>query len=218
MLTFLLALHESRQGGAWRDALSGQGRWAVQGPAHSLSEAGRLAAAQVPALLVGDLRLRDGSLIDLLRQLRSGRKGPMLPVLPVLALVDDPADPLLLDLLQAGANSFFMTATARPGALVDQALGVLAGEAHVPAPMAQCLLDHFKARGTGYAQSTLEELSNPLSLDDAEWALLCQLAVGERLSDLARRAGQAPHQLMTRLRGICRKMQWDQRAGNLQLA
>ena len=215
MLTFLLALHESRQGGAWHDALSGQGLWAVLGPAHSLSEAGRLAAAQAPSLLVGDLRLPDGSLIDLLRQLRSGRKGP---VLPVLALVDDPADPLLLDLLQAGASSFFMMATASAGALADQALGALAGEAHVPRPMAQCLLEHFKARGTGYAQSTLEELSNPLSLDDVEWALLCQLAVGERLSDLARRAGQAPQQLMGCLRGICRKMQWDQRAGNLQLA
>lgn len=215
MLTFLLALHESRQGRTWCDALAGPGLWAVQGPAPSLAEACRLALAHAPSLLVADLRLRDGTLIDLQRQLRQPRPGP---VLPVLALVDDPADPLLLDLLQAGANSFFMKATARPGALVDQALGVLAGEAHVPAPMAQCLLDHFKARGTGYAQSTLEELSNPLSLDDTEWALLCQLAVGERLSDLSRRAGQAPRQLMQRLRGICRKMQWDQRAGNLQLA
>ena len=215
MLTFLLALHESRRGRAWHDALAGQGLWAVQGPAQSLAEAGRLALAHPPSLLVADLRLRDGTLIDLQRQLRQPRPGP---VLPVLALVDDPADPLLLDLLQAGANSFFMTATARPGALVDQARGVLAGDAHVPAPMAQCLLDHFKARGTGYAQSTLEDLSNPLSLDDTEWALLCQLAVGERLSDLSRRAGQAPQQLMERLRGICRKMQWDQRAGNLQLA
>lgn len=215
MLTVLLALHESRQGRAWHDALSGHRLWGVQGPAHSLAEAGRLAVAHAPSLLVADLRLPDGSLIDLLRQLRSGRKGP---VLPVLALVDDPADPLLLDLLQAGASSFFMMATASAGALADQALGALAGEAHVPRPMAQCLLEHFKARGTGYAQSTLEELSNPLSLDDVEWALLCQLAVGERLSDLARRAGQAPQQLMGCLRGICRKMQWDQRAGNLQLA
>ena len=215
MVTFLLALHESRQGQAWLDTLSGQGLWDVQGPAHSLSEAGRLAAAHPPSLLVADLRLRDGHLIDLLRQLRSGRKGP---ALPVLALVDDPADPLLLDLLQAGANSFFMTASACPGALADQALGVLAGEAHVPRSMAQGLLDYFKARGTGYAQATLEELSNPLSLDDAEWALLCQLAVGEPLGGLARRAGQAPGQLMARLRGIGRKMQWDQRAGNLQLA
>ena len=215
MLTFLLALHDSRQGRVWQQALSGQGLWALQGPAHSLAEAGRLALAQAPSLLVADLRLRDGNLIDLLRQLRSGRKGQ---VLPVLALVDDPADPLLLDLLQAGANSFFMTASASPGALADQSLGVLAGEAHVPQPMAQSLLSHFKACGTGYARSTLEDLSNPLSLDDVEWGLLCQLAVGERLGALAGRAGQPPHLLMTRLRGICRKMQWAQRAGKLQLA
>ena len=215
MLTLLLALHESRQGRAWRDALSGRGPWAVHGPAHSLVEAGRLAHAHKPHLLVADLRMRDGILIDLMRQLRSGRQGQ---ALPVLVLVDNPADRQLLDLLQGGTDSFIMTATASPGALADQARGVLAGEAHVPAPMAQSLLNHFKARGKGYAQSSLEELSNPLSLDDAEWALLCQLAVGERLSDMARRAGQAPHQLMARLRAICRKMQWDQRAGNLQLA
>lgn len=214
MLTLLLALHESRQGRAWHDALSGRGPWAVHGPAYSLVEAGRLAHAHKPHLLVADLRMRDGILIDLMRQLRSGRQGQ---ALPVLVLVDNPADRLLLDLLQGGTNSFIMTATASPGGLADQARGVLAGEAHVPAPMAQSLLDHFKARGSGYAQSTLEELSNPLSLDDTEWALLCQLAVGERLSDMARRAGQAPHQLMARLRGICSKLQWDQRAGNLQL-
>ena len=215
MLTILLALHESRQGRAWHDALAKNGPWAVHGPAHSLVEASRLAGAQAPSLLVADLRLRDGNLMQLLRQLRADRQGL---VLPVLALVDDPADPQLLDLLQGGADSFIMTATASPTGLADQARGVLAGEPHVPAPMAQSLLDHFKARGTGYAPSTLEELSNPLSLDSAEWSLLCQLAVGERLSGMARRAGQAPYQLMARLRGICRKMQWDQRAGNLQLA
>lgn len=215
MLNFLLALHESRQGRTWRDALSGQNLAAVLGPAHSLAEAGLLAFAQTPSLLVADLRLRDGNLIDLLRQLRSGRKGHELPV---LVLVDDPADPLLLELLQSGVDSFFMTASPSPGALAEQALAVLAGEAHIPRPMAQSLLNHFKARGTGYAPSTLEELSNPLWLDDVEWGLLCQLAVGERLSELARRAGQAPHQLVARLRSICRKMQWDQRAGNLQLA
>ena len=215
MLTCLLSLHENRHGRAWREALSDGSPWAVQGPAHSLVEASRLAHAHAPHLLVADLRLRDGNLIDLMRQLRSDRQGQ---ALPLLVLVDDPADPLLMDVLQAGADSFFMTAAASPAALADQARGVLAGEAHVPAPMAQSLLAHFKARGTGYAQSTLEELSNPLSLDDTEWALLCQLAVGERLRDMARRAGQAPHHLMTRLRGICRKLQWDQRAGNLQLA
>lgn len=215
MPTVLLAVHESTPSKTWHDELACFGPGSVLGPAHSLAEAGRLASAATPVLLVADLRLRDGRLADLMRLLQAGRRSQPLTV---LALVHDATDPLLLDALLAGADSFLLTPQAAPGVLVEQALGALAGEVHIPPTLARRLLDHFKARGVGQGPARLEDLSNPLALTGEEWSLLCELSVGSALGDLARRQGQQPRQLADRLRGIGRKMQWAMRAGDLQLA
>lgn len=219
MISLMLAVHDGQPGQAWHRELAGSGCWSVLGPATSLVEAGRLAAGGPPALLVADLRLRDGNLVDLMRLLQAGRPGPRLPApLPVLVLVQDATDPLLLEVLLAGADSFFLTSPARPGALTEQALGLLAGDAHIAPTIARRLLDHFKAHGQGQPPGRLEDLGNPLALTEDEWSLLCQLAVGDRLSDLARHKQLPPRTLTDKLRGIYRKMQWALRAGDLKLA
>lgn len=219
MIPLILAVHDGQPGQAWHRELAGCGRWSVLGPATSLADAGRLSAGAAPALLVADLHLRDGNLLDLMRLLQAGRQGPRPPApLPVLVLVQDASDPLLLDVLLAGADSFFMTSQARPGALTEQALGLLAGDAHIAPPIARRLLDHFKARGQGAGPGRLEDLRNPLALTADEWSLLCELSVGDRLGDLARRKQLPPRTLTDTLRGIYRKMQWALRAGDLTLA
>ncbi len=215
MTTILLAVNPSRQAQAWHAELAARRGWAVAGPAHSLLDARRLAAADPPALLVADLRLGDGNLLALIHLLQAGRTAARLPV---LVLAPDQADPLLLDLLQAGADNFFTTTGARPGALAEQVQGALAGEAQIAPWIARRLLDYFQVRQHGAPPGAVEDLSNPLALTTAECTLLCQVSVGDRLSELARREGVRPLDLAARVRAVYRKMQWALRAGDLRLA
>ena len=67
------------------------------------------------------------------------------------------------------------------------------------------------------AHNPLDELTNPLALTADERLLLRQLAIGQRLADVARYEKQRPRELSAKVRAIYRKMQWDLRAGDLTL-
>jgi DNA-binding NarL/FixJ family response regulator len=118
MKSILLAVNDTPQAWAWQDELCAAG-WAVQGPVCSFVEARRQLARQVPVMLVTDLRLLDGSVIELIQTLCAGPRSQRVQVV-VLATIE--ADPLLLDALQAGADNFFMVPGAQPGALAAQVL------------------------------------------------------------------------------------------------
>lgn len=215
MTTLLLAVHPLQAGPNWADELAAVPGWTVRGPAHSLAQVRQQLAGGPPSLLVADLRLQDGDLLHLMRLLQASH--PTLRV-PVLVLTPPQADPLLLDVLQAGADSFHTTTPHRPGALAEQVRASLAGGAEIAPWIARRLLDHFQAKLRGPAREIVEDLVNPLSLTQDECALLRQLSAGARVSELARREGVVPRELTSRLRGICRKMQWALRAGDLRLA
>jgi DNA-binding NarL/FixJ family response regulator len=215
MTSVLLATHDPRQCAARVEELRAASAWAVQPPVHSLVAARRAIALRMPALLVADLRLQDGTVIELIRVLRSG---PQPQRAQVLVLAGAEADPLLLDALQAGADNFFLTADALPGTLAQQARQTLAGGAEIAPWIARRLLDHFAVTGREPGSPTVEDLSNPLALTTVERRLLRQLSVGQRLTDLASLEGVGPRELTNRVRAIYRKMQWALRAGDLRLA
>jgi len=215
MTSILLAVHDPHQCAAWLEELRAAATWQLAPPVHSFADARRSIARQAPALLVTDLRLRDGTVIELIRVLHSG---PLPQRAQVLVLAGAEADPLLLDALQAGADNFFLAAEAQPGALASHARETLAGGAEIAPWIARRLLDHFGVTGREPGSPTVEDLSNPLALTPGECTLLRQLSIGQRLADLARIEGVRPRELTARVRAIYRKMQWALRAGDLRLA
>ena len=213
MKSVLLALNDSPQASAWHDELRDAG-WTVQGQSPSFLETRRHLARRMPAVLVTDLRLQDGTVIDLIRTLCAGPWAPRVQVL-VLAAVE--ADPLLLDALQAGADNFFMVPGAQPGALAAQVRDTLGGGAAIAPWIARRLLAHFAVSDREPPRRAVEDLSNPLALTAGECTLLRRLSIGEQLADLARHEGVGPRELTAQVRTIYRKMQWALRAGDLRL-
>jgi DNA-binding NarL/FixJ family response regulator len=215
-MTFvLLAVHDTALCQRWFAELRAAATWQVQPPVHSLTAARRSIARQAPALLVADLRLQDGTVIELIRTLHCG---PLPQRAQVLVLAGGEDDPLLLDALQAGADNFFLVADASPGSLAAHAGETLTGGAAIAPWIARRLLDHFAVTGREPGSPTVEDLSNPLALTTVERTLLRQLSIGQRLADLASLEGVRPRELTARVRAIYRKMQWALRAGDLRLA
>lgn len=212
MKTVLLAGSNPARTRDWHEALQADGGWQVLGPVHSFAAARPLLHRHDPALLVSDLRLADGTLLDMIRILRTGT-APLRT--QVLVAVKCPDDPLLLDALQEGADNFHDSADDRAAPLVDLARETLEGGAEITPWIAHCLLDHFG--GNDEPASPIEEMINPLALTAGERWLLRQLSGGRRLGEVARLEDCAPRELAARVRAIYRKMQWALRAGNLTL-
>ena len=214
MTTVLIAVHDPARAKLWHQELHDRGPWTVMRPAHSLAEARRRFASTPPSLLVADLQLEDGSLLELIESLPHGSPASRPQV---LALVRDEADPLLLDALQAGADNFFMTARARPGRLAAHVRATLAGSADIAPWIARHLLDFFGFSNRHANMDAVEDLINPLALTRWECALLRQLSAGAQMLELAQEEGMDQRELAARVRAIHRKKQWAQRAGNLSL-
>jgi len=214
MNNVLLALRDADQAAAWAAELRAAGCWQLLPAVHSLTGLRQALGRCQPALLVADLQFADGPLAELVRVLRNG--GPQ-QNLPVLAVAFHEQDPLLLSALQAGADSFLMTAGLTPGELQARVTDTLAGGADIAPWIARHLLEHFGVGLQAAVKPRVEELSNPLALAATEHRLLRQLSAGLRLNDVAAVEGVRPRELTARVRAIYRKMQWALRAGNLSL-
>lgn len=218
MKTVLMAGHAPAQNQAWRDELLATGQWDVMEPVTSFAQARVLLHRHNPDLLVSELRLLDGTVLDMIRVLRLGI-GYLRAQILVVARGE--GDPLLLDALQEGADSFWDPSDPKAETLADHARDTLAGSADIAPWIARRLLDHFDSRrghtGGMLAHNPLDELTNPLALTADERLLLRQLAIGQRLADVARYEKQRPRELSAKVRAIYRKMQWDLRAGDLTL-
>ena len=205
------------QAQGWHQALCDAGRWQVRPMVSTLADTRRLLQAQPPALLVAGLRLADGSLADLVRTLRhSGRLGR----LPVLAVSANEHEPLMLDAMLAGVDSFHIDEAPRGKGLAARALDALAGGADIAPWTARRLLSLLGELGGEPAprQRSVADLSNPLSPSPAELALLKELAFGMSLADLARRRQHSARELAEQVRGVGLKLQWALSAGDLSLA
>lgn len=216
MKTVLIAGHAPAQNKAWLDELTATGQWHVLDPVTSFSQARVLLHRQNPDLLIAELRLLDGSVLDMIRVLRLGRH--YLDT-QVLVVARGEGDPLLLDALQEGADSFYDPSDPAAEPLAAHARDTLDGNADIAPWIARHLLDHFERRfhDNPMQKSAVEEMISPLALTFDERMLLRQLAMGLRLADVARYEKVAPRALSAKVRAIYRKMQWDLRAGDLTL-
>lgn len=219
MTSLLLAVKDTPSSAGLYQALSEAGPWQVHGPARSLADAKEVMQHYQPQLLVADLWLPDGPISDLLQQLNLGSGLPTpLSGTHVLVLTSSETHPLLMEALQAGADSYFVTTQGSTQDLAALVTETLAGGARIAPWIARRLLDHFDTQDGLAAQAHVEDLVNPLGLTTPERNLLKHLALGESLQELAQAEGVRPRDLTARVRLIYRKMQWSQRAGNLALS
>ena len=213
MKTVLLAGHAPAQNQAWIEELRASGEWEILGPVQSFGAARVLLHRHHPDLLIAELRLVDGTVLDMIRLLRVGLHDLSTQVLVV---AQGEGDLLLLDALQEGADSFYDAADPKADPLAVHACDTLAGGADIAPWIARRLLDHFEQRRE-VAVSAFDEMISPLALTADEVLLLRLLSCGRRLGEIARHEGVAPRVLSARVRAIYRKMQWDLRAGDLGL-
>jgi DNA-binding NarL/FixJ family response regulator len=213
MKTVLLAGHAPAQNQAWIQELQASGDWRILGPVQSFGAARVLLQRHQPDLLIAELRLIDGTALDMIRLLRVRLHDTSTQVLVVAR---GEGDLLLLDALQEGADSFYDAADPKADPLAVHANDTLAGGADIAPWIARRLLDHFERRRE-VASSAVDELISPLALSADEVLLLRLLARGRRLGDIAKSDRVAPRVLSARVRAIYRKMQWDLRAGDLSL-
>ncbi|WP_395699458.1 hypothetical protein [Aquabacterium sp.] len=216
MKTVLMAGHAPAQNQIWRDELLATGLWDVLEPVHSFAAARVLLHRHNPDLLISELKLLDGTVLDMIRVLRLGL-GYLKAQILVVARGE--GNPLLLDALQEGADNFHDPSDPKAEPLATHARDTLAGNADIAPWIARHLLDHFDSRlppATRLA-NPIDELTSPLALTADERLLLRQLAIGRRLGEVARYEKVSPRALAAKVRAIYRKMQWDLRAGDLTL-
>lgn len=219
MHTVLFAVHDPYQAMIWSRAFEVTGHWRVCARVCTLTQARKALLGQRPDLLLADLRLLDGTAIEILPALRTGLK-PLPTQILIVARESD--RPLLIAALLEGADNVVTAESIGPAALVQQAFDTLAGSAEIAPCVARTLLEHFGAdtpsgQGRSLRRTPVEDLTNPLSLTDAERSLLRRLSNGFRVAEIARVDGIRPRELAGRVRKICRKLQWQMRAGNLRL-
>lgn len=139
----------------------------VVGQASSLQEASQLAAELSPAVVVTDIRLPDGSGLDLVRQLRRD-----LPSIGLVVVSMYGGDDYLFRALEAGASAF-----VSKEAPAEQVVG--AAQHAIIAPRtfaAQALAEAMQRRVSG----------NPIALSPRENQILTLLAEGLGVSAIAR--------------------------------
>lgn len=219
MKAVLIAGPSAARNEVWRAQLQAGG-WQVVSTVQGIVEARLQLHRLDPDLVLAELRLADGNALDLVRTLRQGAGlfSRRLKARILVASHGGEGDPLLLEALHHGADSFLDLSDPQAGALAAHADDTLAGEAEIAPWIARHLLDHFEQyRPAPFGASAVDEMISPLSLGFDERVLLRQLAMGLRLADVARLEKVAPHALAAKVRAIYRKMQWDLRAGDLTL-
>ena len=214
MRTVLIAGHAPAQNQAWQDEFAAAGDWDVLGPVRSFTAARVLLHRHNPDLVMAELRLHDGNVLDMIRVIRAGL-GYLRA--QILVIGGTEGEPLLLQALQEGADNFHDPAHPQAEPILVRARDTLAGGADIAPWIARRLLDHFECERRNLVSTPIEEMSNPLALTPAERFLLRQLALGRRMAEIARVDKVRPRELAAQVRAIYRKMQWDLRAGDLGL-
>lgn len=192
--------------------IDGTERFWVAGTVHTVEEARPLIQKMDPDILVTDLRVQDGSVHDLLMELRGASRGPSPQVLVTLVSHDDK---LLLEALSAGADGYWIHATAHEE-LIAALEQVSRGESPMSPTIARQVLSHFSSLGAA-ASAAMADSLNPLLLTRPEQEILQWVAQGYLINEIAHHWHSDPHQVACEIRRVYHKLQFDLRASGLSL-
>ena len=173
-----------------------------------------MVAKHDPDVLVSDLQLTDGPVIELVRRLRTGA-GHMHML--ILMISPSPKDPVLLDALRNGADSYYIDSGPGPS-LSNRIDEMLNGESKMSPDIAQKVYDHFRRQGQiGKPVRPMDEMLNPLALTRVELSVLLRLVQGQNVPDIASAEKLSMPQVAKCVRALYRKMAWDLRTSELTL-
>lgn len=154
-------------------------------------------------LLVLDLNLPDNNGFAVLEAVQR-----LYPELPVLILTIQPAEHMAVRALKAGASGF-LNKEAAPEELVRAVRTVAQGRKYISASLAEWLaLD-----ASGHRESLPHE-----RLSDREFQVLCLLAGGKSISEIAEMLSRSPNTISTFRTRILEKMGIETNAGLTQYA
>lgn len=142
-------------------------------------------------LVVLDVTMPGGSVLDALRAMKQAY-----PKLPVLVLTIHPEDQFAVRLLRAGAAGYLNKESA-PEELVNAARRVLGGGKYISPTLAETLAEYVEI---GVERPPHESLS------DREYEVLCMIASGKSLTDIAKALGLSIKTISTYRRRILDKM------------
>lgn len=140
------------------------------GEAQNIHELRELIHSSIWDILILDLAMPDGSGIEILKQIKQE-----LPNLPVLVMSIYPEDQYALRTIRAGAAGY-LTKESAPEEMVAAVQKILAGGEYISPSVANELVS--------YARHSDDQ---PLykSLSDREYQVLCMIASGKELKDIA---------------------------------
>ena len=153
-----------------KQILNGQFQGAVIGEAQNAEEMIALIRKQVWDIVVLDVGMPGKSGLDALKDLKQ-----VCPKLPVLVLSAYPEDQLARRMLKAGAAGY-LTKDSAPNDLVQALRKILGGGKFVSASMAELLVANLNEQD----ERPLHEL-----LSDREYQVMCLIAVGKSLKEIA---------------------------------
>lgn len=159
-------------------------------------------------LLVADLHLVDGRLVDLLREQRDGGHADR-PL--VLAVAMSAENPHLMQALRHGAHGYFIHGST--GKSLAGVIGqLLAGESPMSPSIARRLKAHFAGQGV---RAERRELQDASALTDTERQMLNRVSEGYLMHEIAREMQTTAHSIGLRSRSLYLKLQLDLHAETL---
>jgi DNA-binding NarL/FixJ family response regulator len=177
----------------------------VVGAASGVREAAEVASRTQPDLVVADLRLADGSGIDLMRTLSEADGEP--PRVVILTESREPGD--MLAAVRAGAAGY-LTKDQPPERLAVALNGVLAGEAALSRTMAAHLIDDV--RESQRRMLLASKLPHRERLTPRQLEILQHIAAGETTGQIADRLYLSPETVRWHVKAILRKLKARTRA------
>lgn len=212
MSRIFLILNDPLAAGRVRSSLDSAEGLQVVGWATTLAQADEAIQALKPDLVLSDLELIDGLFEDFIAELASKRRygGPQTMV---LAMSLD--DGRVMAAMGRGADGYFLQNHSTK-TLAATVLQVLAGGSPMAPAIARQLKTHFDALAWDHTDF-VGEAQNPLRPSDAERLLLNQIAGGREVEEIARAMQTGEQVLAQRLRGLYRKLRFDNSAATLTL-
>ena len=201
MSSILLIQSEAAARAAINDIIGSDTSLAVCAAVETLAAARAEIARRVPDLIIADLRLSDGPLVNLLGELRPGRSH-------VMVLTSSLRDPHLMHTLRHGGDAYFVA--GRPShTLLNLIRRVLAGESPMAPEIARHVLAHFNTLNT---HPLAGDVKWPTQLTDTEQRLLHWIGEGYVRPEIARGLGITTQQVGLLTRSVYRRLHADLQA------
>jgi len=174
-----------------KQTLSAEARFRVAAEASNAEEALALLSSATFDLLILDVNLPDRNGIDVLREIRKTH-----PSLPVLVLSLHTEYSVAMRAIKAGATGYLCKESA-PEELILAVRKVGSGGSYLSTEMENLVLQHLSGRSGTQPHD---------ALSDREYQVMCQLAAGKSISQIAETLQLSPNTVSTYRARVLEKM------------